>query len=390
MKTVFVKPRFRRVPLHNLYNYLTKNPLENYKVVIPQVSKPSQIIHAADKSQNSISKALYHYFVGLPYILTQTMLPLKGYEKYDLIFASQHVINCKQPWIADFEFANALAAYSDISLCTPIIKKLFKSKSCKAILPFSNWAAETLRKSMDCKEFEDKIKILRPTVPSKKISKKKNDGEIIRILFVGSSNPANILDFEYKGLNELVDAFLKLQNKYDNLELVIRSKVSEEIKQKVKNFQNIKIIENILSPSELEELYLSSDIFPHVGYLNLNAAIFEAMSYGIPVIATSLYNIPELVKDMKNGLLIKLPNPDQFYTKNGCPIDLSRHFPDIIRKLRPHMAEKLKTSLELLIEDESLRKKLSAESIKPFQDGEFSINQRQDTLKEVFDSATTK
>jgi len=257
-------------------------------------------------------------------------------------------------------------------------------------LPFSNWAAETLRKSMDCKEFEDKIKILRPTVPSKKISKKKNDEEIIRILFVGSSNPANILDFEFKGLNELVDAFLELQKKYDNLELIIRSKVSEEIRQKTKNFHNIKIIENILSSNELEELYLLSDISVHVGYLNLNAAIFEAMSYGIPVIATSLYNIPELVKDMENGLLIKLPNPDQFYTKNGCPIDLLRHFPDMIRKLRPYVTEKLKTSMELLIEDESLRKKLSAESIKPFQDGEFSINRRQKTLKEVFDIATTK
>jgi len=128
MKTVFVKPRFRKIPLHNLYHDLAKNPPKNYKVVIPKASKPSQIMHAADKSQNSISKTIYHYFAGIPYILTQTLMPLKGYEKYDLIFASQHVINCEQHWIADFEFANALSAYSDITLCKPIIKKTIQIK----------------------------------------------------------------------------------------------------------------------------------------------------------------------------------------------------------------------------------------------------------------------
>jgi len=166
--------------------------------------------------------------------------------------------------------------------------------------------------------------------------------------------------------------------------------VPDEIKQKISNFKNIKIIEKVLSHKELEELYLSSDISPHIGYLNLNATIFEAMSYGIPVITTSLYNIPELVKDMKNGLLITPPNPEQFYTKNGCPVDLSRDYIKKIRKLRPIMTEKLKTSMELLIEDESLRKKLSAESIKPFHEGDFSFNFRKQTLKDVFDLATSK
>jgi len=153
MKTVFVKPRFRKIPLHNLYHDLAKNPPENYKVVIPKASKPSQIMHAADKSQNSISKTIYHYFGGLPYILTQTLMPLKGYEKYDLIFASQHVINCEQPWIADFEFANALSAYSDITLCKPIENTLIDTHRDMQTERDTNTEKETrMRKTPTVKE----------------------------------------------------------------------------------------------------------------------------------------------------------------------------------------------------------------------------------------------
>jgi len=388
LKTVFLKPRFEGIPLHSLYDVLIQNPPQNYKIIIPNFTKPRKLTHFASKSNNLVHRMLVHYLGGLPYVLTQSMRSLKEYDKFDLIYASQHVLTTEKPWVVDFEFANALAAYSDLTLCKNIISKKLKSKSCKGVLPFSNWAADTLRKSIDCKDFNEKIRVLRPTVAPKKISKIKKNRSSIRILFVGSSNPATLHDFEFKGLYETVEAFIALQKKYDNLELVIRSKVSTEIKEKTKKYSNIKIIERILTPSELDQLYLSSDISPHAGFLNLNAAIFEAMSYGIPVIATSLYNISELIKDMKNGILIKPPNPSLFYTKNGCPSDFSMTFVHSMKKLRPYMVEKLKEAMTILIEDTSLREKLSREATKPFESGEFSIKKRQEILKDVFDEAT--
>ncbi len=390
MKTIFLKTRFKGIPLHSLYNDIIRNPPEQYSVTTYENSTVNPFAHSARKSRNKILKALFYNFGGVPYILAQTIKPIKGFEEYDLIFASQHVINSNQPWIVDFEFANALSGYASISWGKKIISKKLEAKSCKFILPFSDWASDTLRKSFDCKNINEKIRVLRPTVAPKSIANIKKDQSKIQILFVGSANPSNIYDFEFKGLNETVDAFIDLQKKYDNLELVIRSKVSEEVRKKTSGFSNIRIIERILNSTELEELYVSSDISPHAGFSNLNATIFEAMSYGIPVIATSLYNIPELIKNMKNGMLIELPKSEIFYTENGCPNDYSLSSTKNMKSLRMYVTEKLKEAISLLIEDKSLRQRLGKAAVKAFEEGEFSMKTRQKIIREVFDNATTR
>jgi len=201
-------------------------------------------------------------------------------------------------------------------------------------------------------------------------------------------NPSNANSFEFKGLYETLDAFIELQKKYDNLELIIRSIVTPEIKEKAGKYSNIKILEQPLSPSKLEELYQSTDIFPHAGFETLNLSVLDAMSYGIPVIATSLYNTPELIKHMKNGILIDLPDSSLFYTKNKAVNDHTRSFVYSMRKLRPYMKEKLKESMSMLIEDGTLREKLGREAAATIHEGEFSMRNRKNLFKEVFDNAT--
>ena len=391
MKTVLLKSRYKWINLHSLYNELIKNPPENYRIETLNPQQKSFLRKfAGEKNRSFYYRTLLYYFGELPYISSQLLEPSVKYDKYDLIFASQHVIKSEQPWIVDFEYVNALNGYLNLSLSKNIISKRLKSRSCKVILPFSNWAESTLRKSIDCKEFNDKIRVVRVTFPPRKRPGIKKNKSLIRILWVGSSNPSNIYDFVIKGLNETVDAFIDLQKKYDNLELVIRSAVSSEIKEKVKKYSNIKILNHILSSKELDELYQSSDICPHAGFSNLNAGILEPMSYGLPVIATSLYNIPELIKNMENGILIQLPNPDLFYTKYGSTYDYSRSYLRHIESLRPYMIQKIKEAMALLIEDSTLRQKLGREAVKPFEnDGEFSVKRRQEILKEVFDIATS-
>ena len=89
--------------------------------------------------------------------------------------------------------------------------------------------------------FEQKIKV-------------KKDDAIIQILFVGSANPANLNDYEFKGIRETIDAFIKIQQKYDKIQLVIRSKISSEIREKIKKYPNIKVIERIITKNELKQL----------------------------------------------------------------------------------------------------------------------------------------
>jgi len=255
-------------------------------------------------------------------------------------------------------------------------------------LPWSKWAENTLRNALDCKNFENKINVVRYTVSpkTKPLSIKKD--KKIHIFFIGSNNPANIHSFEFKGLYETIDAFIELQRKYDNLELVVRSIVPSDIKKRVKKFSNIKIIEESLSERDLEKLYLSSDIFSHSGFEVMNLSVLEAMSYGIPVIATSLYNTPEAIQHMKNGILIELPNPRLFYTKHDIPNDFSKSFLNHMRALRPYMREKLVKYMALLIEDSALRHKMGREAELTIRQGEFSLKKRNSLLKNIFDDAT--
>lgn len=389
MKTVLLKPRFRWTRLHSLYNELIKNPPENYRITtINGVQKFYFRKLSGHKYYHYYYLTLLYYFAPIPFIFSKLSESSIKYDS-DIIFASQHVIKTEQPWVVDLEFSDALAGYVDLFLCKNIISKRLKSQSCKAILPWSDWAADTLRKSFDCRDFNDKIRVVRFTVTPKKRSRPTKKKSLTRILFVGSSNPANMYNFVPKGLHETMDAFIDLQKNYDGLELIIRSAVPPVIKEKARKFSNIKILEKPLTATEFEELYRSSDIFPHAGYESLNLSILEAMSYGLPVIATSLYQIPELIKHMKNGILIDLPNLESFYTKNKTPNHFSKSYHYSMKKTRPYLTEKLKEFMKLLIEDSSLRQKIGNEAALTIEKGEFSLQRKNDLLKEIFDSATS-
>lgn len=387
MKNVVLKTRFKGAILHGLYNEMINNPPVNYKIIVPHDIEKSPLTKITFQVNSNFYKKFLYQFGALPYLSTQLIGKKINYDNCDLIFSAQHVIKTKKPWIVDLEFVNALAGYCNIYWVKNLISKSLRATECKYILPWSNWGAKTVLNSIDCTGFEDKIKVVRYTVSPKKIDKTKKESDI-RMLFVGSINQCGKMREMFKGLHENIEAFIQLQDKYDNLELVIRSSVPTEIRERISKYPNIKIIDSLLSPSQLEELYLSADIFPHVGYEALNLSTLEAMSYGIPVIVTNLYNIPEAVTHMKNGMLIDLPNSELLYTKNGCPNEYSNPPTNVIKKFRSDIIKKTKESMIKLIEDTSFRHNMARESIRTISDGEFSIQHRNSLLKEIFDGAT--
>ena len=90
---------------------------------------------------------------------------------------------------------------------------------------------------------------------------------------------------------------------------------------------------------------------------------------------------------MKNGLLIELPNPKLFYTKNGTPNDYSKQFLTEMRKLRPFMKDKLVESLKFLIENKKIRTQISRQARLTIEKGEFSITRRNEILREIFEES---
>ena len=115
----------------------------------------------------------------------------------------------------------------------------------------------------------------------------------LRILFVGN-------DFARKGGQELLNVFLRRFKDKGELHLVTNGVVGAE-------HPNVHIHRQVRPYSdEWLSLYAEADMFVLPTWSDASPlAILEAMAAGLPIIATNISGIPELVTDGKNGLLIE-------------------------------------------------------------------------------------
>lgn len=388
MKTVFIKPRFNGVPLHWLYKELQKNPPSGYKILMPENSDINKFSTILSKSKSPIYKKIIYHVNALPYILYQLRDNVIVPKETDLIYAAQHIVSTEKSWIVDVELASALSGYSDLTFVKGIIARKIKQKNCKKIIAWSDWAKRTILRTFEDKSITEKIQVVRYTTAATKLEKKKEDS-MIRILFMGSINVSNMLNAEYKGIYETVNSFLRLQKEFgDKIQLIIKSRIPDNIKCLIANNKGITLIEKMIPQEEVQNLYLTSDIFPHIGYETMNFSVLEAMSYGLPVIATDIFNTPELIQDNKNGFLIRPSNIDRFYTRNELPNEHSLSYLKEIRRIRSYMTDKLTEKMKLLIQDDNLRVKIGSQAKRTLEDGEFSTGNRNKLLKNIFEEAT--
>jgi glycosyltransferase involved in cell wall biosynthesis len=137
----------------------------------------------------------------------------------------------------------------------------------------------------------------------KDITRKKTG--VSTILYVGRLE-------EYKGVNFLINAFPRIKSFFPEARLVIVGKGSYKL-ELVSLANNLGVqdstefLEN-LSGEELMQLYLSSSLFVTLSqYEALPVALLEAMAHGLPVIATSVGGVPEVIQSGKNGFLLDYP-----------------------------------------------------------------------------------
>jgi len=148
--------------------------------------------------------------------------------------------------------------------------------------------------------------------------------EEILILFVGRLEKA-------KGLIELIDSFENLNKKYKNVKLLIAGNGSLKnfIIKKSNKSKNI-VYFGHLSFEKLKKIYKISDIFVLPTYYeSFGLVLIEAMAFRLPIISTLVEGPMNIVENGKSGFLIK-----------------------------PKDRKELTKKLEILINDEELRKKM--------------------------------
>lgn len=199
------------------------------------------------------------------------------------------------------------------------------------------------------RRFSDKIVVIPNGVNLEEVTTKHTKEESRKILNLPEDNPI-ILFFgslvPYKGPDILLEAFNIVKNTFDDVKLIYagRGQLKKQLEIRASDLG----LESDVTfagfvPDELKPLYFkSADIFSlpstslaeSFGIVNL-----EAMAAGIPIVASNLGGIPDIVKQNENGLLAE-----------------------------PCNVQSLADELSTLLEDGKLRKKMGLDGYSKVQD----------------------
>lgn len=190
--------------------------------------------------------------------------------------------------------------------------------------------------------------------PAPKFPKKTRSGRSagpLRVLFVGQLE-------RHKGIRFLLNAFEQLP--FD-AQLIIAGEGSlrEEVKERAKANKHVSYL-GYISTSQLLSCFGVVDVMvvPSLCYENSPTVIYEALQSGIPVVASDIGGVGELIMDEKNGRLFATCSTEDFIAKMSWMNDKKEWFArsqdDIRRTIAPYAIElytgKLVNKLEEVIE----------------------------------------
>lgn len=316
-------------------------------------------------------------------------LPRMAYTKTDadIVHSTRGIIQIRQkkPWIIDLECGHIFTSFNWKAMKNPVVKRIImtalSSKNCKKILPQSEAAKKTFIQAIGEKDFEkikNKVGVLYLALrPCKEKKKDRKDGKVV-LSFVGKS-------FYGKGGPHLLKAYEILTRKYKNLQLKYKGDIPEEWMNFAKKLQGFELIDGYFSRDKLfEKMYLSSDIYVMpTNKDNYGVVFLEAMSAGLPIVSTTSMTVPEIVKDGKNGFLVKTDLTHEKY------YDRKEEYEKRRKKVDWDIVNQLVEKLSILIEDKKLREKMGKAGRKMIEDknGKFSIERRNKQLGRVYEEA---
>ncbi|MAG14331.1 MAG: hypothetical protein CL874_00365 [Dehalococcoidales bacterium] len=309
-----------------------------------------------------------------------------------LTFAWNHLVFREEPWVIHVEWPEMLTgwSYAFFRLLRKQVEKTLTSPYCRKIITWSEVARDSFFRNLDCTGFEHKIAVVPLAVPAQDFTKNYNNDRV-KFLFVGSAHMAGRTDYNFnlKGGKEVLEAFAILNEKYHNLELVIRTEIPQQYREMCQSFHNIKLIEKPVPWEELEREYKSADIFLFPGHDTPFGVILEAMSYEIPVIATDVYGNRELVTDGITGFVIRSSELVSYYSGNYAtrPMTGPKQWEDASLSTDPKVIKELVEKAGLLIENKELRRKMGRAARQDVAVGKHSITCRNQKFQEIFDEA---
>ncbi|MDP3998681.1 MAG: glycosyltransferase family 4 protein [bacterium] len=303
-------------------------------------------------------------------LMTARILPpdsgfqaLKLKEKFDLVHAHTYCLklqNYTGPVVLSDSSSNALFLRDYLGWSRLRIKVAYKLRKwinknlgvfdpnlnlyqAKKLIVWSEFA-KRIHQELGCDP--RKITVIPPGIAE--LSGKRIEHEGFNILFVG-------VWFERKGGKLLLDTYRILKEKYSQLRLSLVGELPK----------GMELSEGIWQTNYLSRGKLINEVFPYADVLVLappkaegyGLVVEEAMSFGIPVVVSNIYALPEMVQDSVTGFVVK-----------------------------PGSVEDLVAKLEILIKNPSLRRKMGVVAHQRFRE-KFWIEKTNEKLLKVYQEA---
>lgn len=153
---------------------------------------------------------------------------------------------------------------------------------------------------------------------------------------------------DYKGIDILIEAYLKLQNLYKDITLnIVGSGDFTKYNSRFSEIKNSNLINRFVEDEEVESVFTGKNLVCVCPYIDAtqSGVVLLAYDYGIPVIATKTGGLEEQVFNEETGYLIEPKNVEELFKK----MELFIKEPKIIN----HMQNNIKDYLNCIGWDKS-------------------------------------
>ena len=313
-------------------------------------------------------------------------------EDVDLIEAVLSPIRTNSRWVYSLAHIAEACGFDVDGAAVPRAERVAKIKhliarpNFKKLIFWSHAGHNTLGSyaGIDPSVLAGKVTVVNPAVrrvPDKFIRYRKGD---LRLLFSG--------DFFRKGGVHVVDAFERARKRYPGISLTVccdertefntsNRSLRTEYLNRVNTLPGIINKGRIAREQLITEVYPNTDIFVIPTYVEtFGMAILEAMAFGIPVITTNHFAIPEMIQDGVSGVLIDTSRFEceqlfSDYTVRDIPSDF-----------RDHMTDAVFHQMCRLIESLELRRSIGQAALDVART-KFSFERRNATVLEIYRQA---
>jgi len=339
----------------------------------------------------------YHFLEPSPSRFPFIRSPIKGYLRdfntsdIDVVESMSSPVLTDKPWILSLTNLQEPAAFNFMGAPIPRrmriawLQYLFRQPNFAGLTFWSEAGRQTLQDygGVSDPRVLEKSLVVYPSIRRVDDALIRFDSAAPTLLFSG--------DFFRKGGAHVIDAFERLLLDTPNAVLWLCCDEALEFNtgdadlraryiQRIRSNPQIRF-GRVSREKMLGEILPQTDVYLLPTYAEtFGFALLEAMAFGVPVISTQHFAIPEIVEHERSGYLIGFDGHDP---ESFCQGYVVSHIPE---QFHAHMSEQVYQRLKQLLGSQPLRQQMGAQAVEIAR-SRFSIEQRNRIMGQVYADA---